>query len=150
MPASAHETVCKPSSVLDSHLSTPCVSARLLPPFGTGRASHGSCRRCFGWGLHGAPDYPGAGGLLPHLSILTACAAVYFCCTFPGVASAGISPAPCPVKLGLSSLTGTARPRDCPAVSQVVLYHVRRRLSINISIIAEPLTTVLPEEFGKN
>ena len=29
--------------------------------------------------------------------------AVYFCCTFPGVASAGRYPAPCPMELGLSS-----------------------------------------------
>jgi len=46
-----------------------------------------------------------AGALLPHLSILTVGlgTAVYFCCTVPGVASAGCYPAPCPLVLGLSS-----------------------------------------------
>ncbi len=103
---------------MSSHLSRPCVSAGFRPPFGTDRANHGPCRRCFGWGLHGTLDYPRVGGLLPRLSILTLlCKAVYFCCTFPRVASAGISPAPCPVKLGLSSLT-PERPRDCLAFSQ--------------------------------
>ncbi len=45
-----------------------------------------------------------AGELLPRLSTLTVLnTAVYFCCTFPEVASAGISPASCPMVLGLSS-----------------------------------------------
>ena len=44
-----------------------------------------------------------AGGLLPHLSILTSYEAVYFCCTFLGVASTGYYPAPCSAELGLSS-----------------------------------------------
>ena len=43
------------------------------------------------------------GELLPRLSILTRKRAVSFCCTFPGVASAGCYPALCPVVLGLSS-----------------------------------------------
>ena len=47
--------------------------------------------------------YQESGGLLHHLSTLTADAAVYFCCTFPGVASARRYLASCPVKPGLSS-----------------------------------------------
>lgn len=48
-----------------------------------------------------------AGELLPHLSILTSCEAVYFCCTFLGVASTGYYPAPCSAELGLSSCRST-------------------------------------------
>ena len=44
-----------------------------------------------------------AGELLPRLSILTRKRAVSFCCTFPGVASAGCYPALCRMVLGLSS-----------------------------------------------
>ena len=55
-------------------------------------------------GFTGRTSRQAAGELLPRLSILTAQrAAVYFCCTFPGVASAGRYPAPCPAELGLSS-----------------------------------------------
>ena len=64
------------------------------------------------------PRYRDGGGLLHRLSTLTCryltgprtrrirklcLQAVYFCCTFPGVASAGRYPASCPVKPGLSS-----------------------------------------------
>lgn len=48
-----------------------------------------------------------AGELLPHLSILTSCEAVYFCCTCLGVASTGDYPAPCSAELGLSSCRST-------------------------------------------
>ena len=44
-----------------------------------------------------------AGELLPRLSILTAYAAVYFCCTFPEVAFGGRYPLSCSLALGLSS-----------------------------------------------
>ncbi len=43
------------------------------------------------------------GSLLHCLSTLTSLLAVYFCCTVPGVASAGRYPVSCPVKPGLSS-----------------------------------------------
>lgn len=50
--------------------------------------------------------YQTCGELLPPLSILTLSKdkAVYFCCTFLKVTFTGISPALCPVVLGLSSL----------------------------------------------
>ena len=51
------------------------------------------CRSC----------YQGRGSLLHCLSTLTACAAVYFCCTGLGVTSTGRYPASCPLKPGLSS-----------------------------------------------
>ena len=41
---------------------------------------------CSGWGLHGATRLRVAGELLPRLFILTANAAVIFCCTFLEVA----------------------------------------------------------------
>ncbi len=44
-------------------------------------------------------------GSYPAFPPLLAKPAVYFCCTFLRVASTGISPASCPVKLGLSSST---------------------------------------------
>ncbi len=51
--------------------------------------------------------------------------AVYFCCTFLEVASTGSYPAPCPMELGLSSLT-LACPRDRSACSKcIILYHIK-------------------------
>ncbi len=62
-------------------------------------------RPCFGWGLHGVSRCRKTGSLLHCLFTLTPAkaGAVLFCCTFPGVASAGRYPASCPVKPGLSS-----------------------------------------------
>ena len=65
-------------------------------------------------GFTGRTSRHAAGELLPRLSILASNAknghfrslsfgAVYFCCTFLGVASTGCYPAPCPMELGLSS-----------------------------------------------
>jgi len=34
------EQVCKPGSVVDDHLSRPCITAQLKPPLGDGRAAH--------------------------------------------------------------------------------------------------------------
>ena len=58
---------------------------------------------CSEWGLQGTLRRRSVGGLLPRLSILTAKAAVYFCCTFLEVAFTGCYPALCPAELGLSS-----------------------------------------------
>ena len=62
---------------------------------------------CFGLASDGVYIYPAcyqAGGSLLHCpSNLTACAAVYFCCTVLGVASTRRYLASCPVKPGLSS-----------------------------------------------
>ena len=61
-------------------------------------------RSCFGCGLHGPGCYHPGGGLLHRLCTLTGVKpAVYFCCTFLGVASTGRYPASCPLKPGLSS-----------------------------------------------
>ena len=62
-------------------------------------------RPCFGWGLHGVSRCRKTGSLLHCLFTLTPAkaGAVLFCCTFPGVTSAGRYPASCPVKPGLSS-----------------------------------------------
>ena len=64
------------------------------------------------------PCCQGGGALLPHLSTLASYEAVYFCCTFPGVASAGRYPASCPMVLGLSSCRIAAR--GCPAYSWII------------------------------
>ena len=47
--------------------------------------------------------------------------AVYFCCTFLKVAFTGSYPAPCPVELGLSSLTDFSAPATAQ-LAQMVLY----------------------------
>ena len=47
--------------------------------------------------------------------------AVYLCCTFPGVASAGRYPASCPVKPGLSSAVRNLNGRDRLSASDTVL-----------------------------
>jgi len=71
-----------------------------------------------------------AGELLPRLSILTRCRAVSFCCTFPGVASAGCYPALCPVVLGLSS----------PALAGAVAFLTQINLfNFQITLFKKPL-----------
>ena len=87
-----------------------------LPKSTTGRRN-AFIRSCFGWGLQSPCCYQQGGGLLHRLSTLTISAqdmAVYFCCTFLGVASTGRYPASCPVKPGLSSPKPFRRiPPDC-------------------------------------
>ena len=100
----------KPGYVVGDHLSRPAVTGRLKQPTcdWTGRPLSR-----FGLasdGVYMCPSRYRAGGSLLHCpSTLTnpkpggSVLAVYFCCTFPGVASAGRYPASCPVKPGLSS-----------------------------------------------
>lgn len=95
---------------LNGHLSRPAVAGRLKQPTReqTGRLML-SVRSCFEWGLHGPLLLPGERwSLTPPFHPYTYAPvrradAVYFCCTFPGVASARRYLAPCPVKPGLSS-----------------------------------------------
>ena len=102
------EQVCKPDSVLDSHLSRPWVAPWLKPP---PRERPGKpyapstvlLRIEFTAADRSRPP----GELLPRLSTLTAeTAAVYLCCTCPEVAFGGRYPLSCPVEPGLSSRTG--------------------------------------------
>ncbi len=112
LPALFHEKIkkdeqhYKPSSVLDGYLSGPNVATRLKRPtikhdgqpyrleFGLASSGVYMCLCC----------YQQSGELLPRLSTLTEeTSAVYFCCTGLGVTSTGRYPAPCPMKLGLSS-----------------------------------------------
>lgn len=95
---------------LNGHLSRPAVAGRLKQPTReqTGRLML-SVRSCFEWGLHGPLLLPGERwSLTPPFHPYTYAPvrradAVYFCCTFPGVASARRYLAPCPLKPGLSS-----------------------------------------------
>ncbi len=87
-----------------------CGSSHLSDMRRTAPALRQSFRCCTGRGLQSLQGLPQSGGLLHRLSTLTACAAVYFCCTFLRVASTGSYPAPCPVVLGLSSLRHKCRP----------------------------------------
>ena len=69
--------------------------------------------------------------------------AVYFCCTFLRVASTGISPASCPVKLGLSS-SAKNRCRDrsgCSIFSLIVFYHKISSVSIKGEVSATLINT---------
>ncbi len=115
---------------MNSHLSRPAVSNGFKPPLWNGRAAQCSMSRCCsGWGLHSTPDYPGIGGLLPHLSTLTwhpKMQAVYFCCTFLKVAFTGNYPAPLPC--GARTFLAyylSVRTRGCPAcsIAIAIIYH---------------------------
>ena len=86
------------------------------------------CRSC----------YQGRGSLLHCLSTLTACAAVYFCCTGLGVTSTGRYPASCPMKPGLSSpdTFRYCQPRSPVLLITSLLYHpVKDRSSHNFEKI---------------
>ena len=90
----------------DDHLSWPDVAeqAHAITRSVAGRYLLLPHQSCTERGLQGARVASCPGELLPRLSTLTAKqAAVYFCCTFLGVASTGRYPASCPVKPGLSS-----------------------------------------------
>ena len=89
---------------LNGHLSRPDVTTWFKQPTRkqTGRLKL-SVRSCFGWGLHGPFLLPGKRWSLTPPVHPYCKAAVYFCCTVPGVASARRYLAPCPVKPGLSS-----------------------------------------------
>ena len=97
------EQICKPGFVIDCHLSRTCVTARLKPPVRMCRANGLTCgvapdRVC---SCSPLPEEPVSSYLaFPSLPLK---AAVYFCCTFPGVASGGRYPLSCPVEPGLSS-----------------------------------------------
>ena len=116
MKGTQTEQACKPSSVLNSHLSGPAVAGKLLRPTNrdepprpladvaprtapkTAEPLRHSIWSCSGWGLQGLFRRRKSGELLPRLSILTlrpkGHGAVYFCCTVLGVASTGGYPAP--------------------------------------------------------
>ena len=50
--------------------------------------------------------------------------AVYFCCTFPGVAPARRYLAPCPVKPGLSSPVSATAATICPTQSPIIISQI--------------------------
>ena len=117
-----YDRVCKPGSVIDSHLSRRIVADTLQPP---SRKQPG--RPCFLCGV--APDrvYSNGrfrtplGALLPHLSTLTVIHGGFlFYGTFPRVAPAGCYPASRPAKLGLSSRLSARNHLSC---SRVTVYH---------------------------
>lgn len=94
LPFSYARLVCKPSSVLNGHLSRTYISARLKR---CGElAGHFYAPDLASSGVYIAHCCQIAGELLPRLSILTANAAVFFCCTVLEVAFTGSYPAPMP------------------------------------------------------
>ena len=104
----------KPGYVANGHLSRPAVASRLKQPTWNWRAAICSCTVLLRMGFTYAPSVAGRAVVsytaLPPLPLCrhrgcgAASAAVHFCCTVPGVTSAGRYPASCPVKPGLSSL----------------------------------------------
>jgi|GEM_PF-6825137 len=120
-----HDRVCKPGSVIDSHLSRRTVAGALQPP---SRKQPG--RPCFLCGV--APDrvysngrfHTPLGALLPHLSTLARGGASRLR-RFISVALflrslwAGVTRYPCPAEPGLSSCAAFRRcARDCPTRSR--------------------------------
>ncbi len=99
------EQTCKPSSVLDDHLSRRIVANALMRPYlkRTGQV-HLLLFGLAPGGVYRAFSVAGkAVSFYLAFPPLPAKQAVYFCCTFLGVASTGGYPAPCPMELGLSS-----------------------------------------------
>lgn len=101
------EQIYKPSSVLDNHLSRRSVTNTFKRPTTGGYEQHPfytltwSCSR---WGLQShIVAYALVSSYLAFPSLPLRKEAVYFCCTFLGVASTGGYPAPCSTELGLSS-----------------------------------------------
>ena len=82
------------------------------------------------------------GELLPRLSILTRKRAVSFCCTFPGVASAGCYPALCPVVLGLSS------PALAGAVAFLTQIHIHFSKTISCKLFLLKSRYISAQSFG--
>ena len=75
----------------------------------------------------------GAGELLPRLSILTRrCRAVYFCCTFPGVASGGRYPLslPCEARTFLMPIPFGAMARDSPTYFKRIILYTREDVKL--------------------
>ena len=121
-----YDRVCKPGSVIDSHLSRRTVAGALQPP---SRKQPG--RPCFLCGV--APDrvYSNGrfrtplGALLPHLSTLAG-DSLHCLRRFISVALflrslwAGVTRYPCPAEPGLSSCAAFRRcARDCPTRSRM-------------------------------
>ena len=119
-----YDRVCKPGSVIDSHLSRRTVAGALQPP---SRKQPG--RPCLLCGV--APDrvysngrfHTPLGALLPHLSTLTVrrIAAQRFISVALFLRSlwAGVTRYPCPAEPGLSSCAAFRRcARDCPTRSR--------------------------------
>ena len=81
----------KPGSVLDGHLSRPRVTARLKRSRGTRRAADLPPLHLAPGGVYSADLLPGSrvSSYLAFPSLPSRRTAVYFCCTLPGVASAG-------------------------------------------------------------
>ena len=121
--------VCKPGSVIDSHLSKPAIAHRLQPPPRSGRANHIL--------LHGvAPDRV---YIVKPISLWAGCALTapfHPCCPYEsyrqryisvalvlGSPPAGVTRYPCPMEPGLSSPGTRWDPgRDCPTRSQGLFY----------------------------
>ena len=127
-----NERVCKPGSVISSHLSRRIVAGTLKPPPRNGRADH--------MFLHGvAPDRVYSIELSPaDACALTArfhpysaprerCKAVSFCCTCPRVAPGGCYPLSSPYG-ARTFLTHSlsARARDCSTRSKRYFTHLNR------------------------
>ena len=126
------DRVCKPGSVIDSHLSSHIVANTVKPPSRKqpGRPDVSSAvllRIEFAAMDTSAPS----GALLPHLSTLTIVKmAVYLCCTFPEVAFGGRYPLslPCGARTFLMYGISALYPRLSDPVAEL-FYFISAKMS---------------------
>ena len=137
-----HDRVCKPGSVIDSHLSRRTVAGTLQPP-----SRKQSGKPCFLCGV--APDRVySIGHSRADGCALTApfhpCRrrrepppAVYFCCTFPQIALGGRYPLslPCGARTFLMRGLSALRPRLSDPVAHV-LYFICRKKSNRLQFLS--------------
>ena len=150
----------KPGYVADGHLSRPAVASRLKQPTWNWRAAICSCAVLLRMGFTYAPSVAGRAVVsytaLPPLPQIRSrwrgviSAAVHFCCTVPGVTSAGRYPASCPVKPGLSSpgpfrLPGSGRLSRLHGYSNT---QIRRNQTCQTSKHPPPMNSLTREFIG--
>ena len=113
------EQVCKPGSVFDSHLSSRTVADAVKPPRERPGKPVAPIAVLLRIEFTATDTLEPSGELLPRLSTLTSCEAVYLCCTFPEVAFGGRYPLslPCGARTFLMNRLSPC-PRDCLAYSR--------------------------------
>ena len=113
------EQVCKPGSVFDSHLSSRTVADTVKPPRERPGKPVAPIAVLLRIEFTATDTLEPSGELLPRLSTLTSCEAVYLCCTFPEVAFGGRYPLslPCGARTFLMNDLSVCS-RDCLFYSQ--------------------------------
>ncbi len=112
------EQVYKPGSVFDSHLSSRTVAGAIKPPRERPGEPIAPIAVLLRIEFTATDTLEPSGELLPRLSTLTSCEAVYLCCTFPEVTFGGRYPLslPCGARTFLMNRLSPCS-RDCLAYS---------------------------------